>query len=113
MKFPGPAEGGPFVNPTEDDPADHLRFDFDLATKLANVLGRTERGETTWKTLGLNRPELVRRRSDFVKKLWVIGVRYHADAEAREIINMAVNDSAEYAAFARGLKRFIDSQPPV
>jgi uncharacterized protein (TIGR02646 family) len=113
VKFPGPADGGPLVNPTEENPADHLRFDFDVATKLANVLGSSIRGETTWKTLGLNRLELVRRRSDFVKKLWVIGVRYYQDPEAREIINMAVNDSAEYAAFARELKKFIDSRTAI
>ncbi|MGO8676385.1 MAG: retron system putative HNH endonuclease [Limisphaerales bacterium] len=113
IKFLGPAEGGPLVNPAEENPADHLRFDFDLGTRLANVLGSTERGETTWKTLGLNRPELVRRRSDFVKKLWVIGARYYDDAEAREIIDLAVRDSAEYAAFARELKHFIDSRRPL
>jgi uncharacterized protein (TIGR02646 family) len=110
VKFPGPAEGGPLVNPTEENPAEHLHFDFDPCAKLANVLGGTERGETTWRTLGLNRPELVRRRSDFVKKLWVIGTRYHQDPEAREIIDLAVKDDAEYAAFARELKRFIHSR---
>ena len=80
---------------------DHLLFDFDLATKLANVLDRSKRGSITWKTLGLNRPDLVRRRSDFVKKMWFIATRYHRDPEAREIIDLAVQDSSEYAAFAR------------
>lgn len=105
VKFPGPAEGGPLVNPTEEDPDQHLRYDFDPMTKLANVLGISERGETTWKTLGLNRPELVRHRSGFVMKLWVIATLCQQDAAARKLIDEAVDNDAEYAAFARELKR--------
>jgi len=110
IKFPGPSSGGPLVNPTEDDPGQHFRFDFDRVTKLANVLGISERGETTWRLLGLNRRELVRRRSDFVKKLWVIATRYDSDAEAREIIDNAVSDGEEYTAFARELKRVLTAR---
>ena len=109
VKFPGSAEGGPLINPTEDDPDQHFRFDFDTGTKLANVLDRSKRGETTWKILGLNRRELVHHRSDFVKKLWVIATRYEEDADARLIIDAAIMDDAEYAAFARAVKRAIPS----
>jgi uncharacterized protein (TIGR02646 family) len=109
VKFPTTAEKGPLVNPAEEDPSHHLGFDFDPKTKLANVLGITDRGETTWKILGLNRPDLVRHRSDFVKKLWIIATRYHEDHEAQGIIDEAVNEKAEYSAFARELKRNIDN----
>ena len=108
VKFPTETENGPLVNPTEEDPAGNLCFDFDPMTKLANVLGISHRGETTRIVLGLNRPDLVRHRSDFVKKLWVIGSRYHHDHAAREIIDEAVSDNSEYAAFARALKRIIE-----
>lgn len=107
VKFPGSAEGGPLVNPTEDDPAIHFRFDFDTGTKLASVLDHSERGKTTVKVLGLNRRELIHHRSDFVKKLCVIATRYEQDAEARLIIDAAIMDNAEYAAFAREIKRTI------
>jgi uncharacterized protein (TIGR02646 family) len=109
-KFPGAGAGGPLVNPTEEDPSVFLRFDFDVATKLANVLDVSERGETTWKTLGLNRPDLARRRSNFVRKLWFIGLRYHQDQEARDIIDLAVGESAEYSAFAREVRKFALSE---
>jgi uncharacterized protein (TIGR02646 family) len=111
VKFPTATEKGPLVNPAEENPSQHLRFDFDPMTKLANVLGVTDRGETTWKILGLNRPDLVHHRSDFVKKLWVIAAHYHNDNEARGIIDEALNEKAEYSAFARELKRYIDNHP--
>ena len=34
--FPGPADGGSFVNPCEEEPTDHFQFDFDENTGLAN-----------------------------------------------------------------------------
>ena len=110
VKFPTAAQNGPLVNPAAEDPGAHLGFDFDPVTKLANVLGISNRGETTRTVLGLNRSDLVRHRSDFVKKLWVIGSRYHLDEEARAIIDEAVSDESEYAAFARALKHDIDKR---
>ena len=104
-KFPLAAEGGPLVNPVDEELSRHLRFDFDPKLQLANVLGISKRGETTRITLGLNRPELLKHRSKFVKKLWVIAVRYHQDAQAREIIDSAIGPKEEYSAFARALKR--------
>jgi uncharacterized protein (TIGR02646 family) len=109
VRFPGAGERGPLIDPTAEDPSQHLSFDFDPVTKLANILGISLRGETTWRILGLNRPELVRLRSDFVKKLWAVAVRYELDPEAKAIIDQAVNGDEEYAAFSRELKRRIDS----
>ena len=108
-KFPLEDEDGPLVNPVEEEPSEHLRFDFDPRLKLANVLGISKRGETTRKILGLNRRELVKRRSDFVKKLWVIAVRYNEDDEARDIIDSAIDPKEEYVAFARALKVFVQA----
>jgi uncharacterized protein (TIGR02646 family) len=104
-KFPLADEGGPLVNPVNEEPSRHLRFDFDPKLKMANVLGLSKRGETTRIILGLNRPELLKHRSKFVKKLWVIAVRYHQDAEAREIIDSAIGPEEEYSAFARALRK--------
>ena len=109
-RFPLEDEDGPLVNPVEEEPSQHLSFDFDLRLRLANVLGMSKRGETTRRILGLNRPELVKRRSDFVKKLWVIACLYNEDDAAREIIDLAIDSKEEYAAFARALKRFIESR---
>lgn len=103
-KFPLEDKGGPLVNPVKEDPSIHLRFDFDPKLKMANVLGISRRGETTRITLGLNRPALLKHRSKFVKKLWLIASRYHKDAEAREIIDSAICPKEEYSAFARALR---------
>ena len=72
--------------------------------KLANVLGVSKRGETTQTILGLNRPDLLKHRSKFVRKLWVISSRYYDDADAREIIDSALHPKEEYSAFALALK---------
>jgi uncharacterized protein (TIGR02646 family) len=104
-KFPLGDKGGPLINPVEDYPSQHLRFDYDPKLELANVLGKSKRGETTQKILGLNRPKLLSHRSKYVRKLWVIADRYHNDAAAREIIDSATRSTEEYSAFARALKR--------
>lgn len=106
-KFPLEDEDGPLVNPVDEELSEHLRFDFDPHLKLANVLGISKRGETTRKILGLNRPELVKRRSNFVKKLWVIAGHYHEDVAARNIVDAATDPKEEYVAYARALKVFI------
>ena len=103
-KFPLAKEGGPLVNPVKENPPRHLRFDFDPMLKLANVLGVSKRGETTQTILGLNRPDLLKHRSKFVRKLWVISSRYYDDADAREIIESALHPKEEYSAFALALK---------
>ena len=109
-KFPLANEGGPLVNPVAEEPSEHLRFDFDDRLKFANVLGISKRGETTQAILGLNRPELLQRRSLFVWKLWMIADRYHEDDEAREIVDLAVMDpNAEYVAFARAVKVIVEA----
>ncbi|MGO8701661.1 MAG: HNH endonuclease [Limisphaerales bacterium] len=104
-KFPLANKGGPLVNPVTEDPSKHLGFDFDPKLKLANVLGISKRGETTRKTLGLNRRELLQHRSRFVTKLWVIARHYNNDNEAREIIDSAICPQEEYSAFAIALKK--------
>jgi hypothetical protein len=110
IKFLKPDEGGPLVNPVEEDPDQHLQFDFDRQTKLAIVLGKTKRGDTTWKILGLNRREVVQHRSGYVKKLWVIAEYYDHVPAARKINHEAIRDDSEYAAFARALKRALETR---
>jgi uncharacterized protein (TIGR02646 family) len=109
-KFPLVDKGGPLVNPVKEEPTTHLRFDFDLRLKLANVLGISRRGETTQRTLGLNRPQLLKHRSKFVAKLWVIARRYHEDSAAREIIDSAICPQEEYSAFALAIKNRVCSR---
>jgi uncharacterized protein (TIGR02646 family) len=100
-RFPAEDEGGPLVNPCEDDPSKHLDFRFDRDTRLASVYGKTPRGITTEKVLGLNRPELRAFRSTEVCKLAVLARLARTDPEARSLLEAAARSDAQFAAFAR------------
>jgi uncharacterized protein (TIGR02646 family) len=107
VNFPGPREEGPLIDPTAEDPSPHFKFDYDSKTRVAAVLGITGRGRTTVKTFGLDRPALVKRRSNFVTKLIVIAKSYATDPEAKAIIDAAVVDTEEYLAFAIQIRNSI------
>jgi uncharacterized protein (TIGR02646 family) len=101
--FPEANEGGPLVNPCEDDPEVHFQFHFDRQTKLASVYGKTGRGTTTEKLLGLNRTALREYRSTRICHLVVLAAHAAADPEAASLLDEAKQSTAEYAAFARAL----------
>ena len=104
-RFPEHSEDGPIVNPCEDEPTKHLRFEYDRSANLANVYGKSRRGKTTEKLLGLNRPELRAYRSKVVKRLIVVAdfAITQKDPAAIQLMNEAIGADAEYAAFARAL----------
>ena len=104
-KFPSASEGGPIINPCEDEPTDHFEFVYDPTSRLATIIGKTTRGETTEKLLGLNRHELRRHRSNQVRKLMFLKKAAQTDPEAETILQEAQQDNAEYAAFARSIDR--------
>lgn len=102
-RFPDEADGGPLVNPCDEDPSDHFQFQYNSGTRLASVYGTTRRGETTERILGLNRPELRAFRSKQVRKLAALARFAQADVEACALLDEARQGRAEYAAFARAL----------
>ncbi|MDP8240964.1 MAG: retron system putative HNH endonuclease [Candidatus Hatepunaea meridiana] len=104
-KFPEANVGGPIVNPCNDDPDYHFKFVYDKTAHLASVYGITERGELTENLLGLNRNELREHRSNMIKRIAYIAKKSLTDPQAKEIIEEAVKDNAEYAAFTRTLIR--------
>lgn len=101
--FPLRAEGGPIVNPTKEDPSSHLQFNYDTGTKSAIVTALTTRGTATIRLLGLNRPELVKARSDAIRKLIFVKLHEAHDHEAVEILDDARRNDAGYLAFVRSL----------
>jgi uncharacterized protein (TIGR02646 family) len=103
-RFPGPKLGGPLVNPCDDEPNEHFRFEFDPRTGLASVDGISIRGELTEKLLGLNRRELRAYRSAQIRKIFYIANRAKTDAEAAALLDEAKKDDAAYAAFVRALQ---------
>jgi uncharacterized protein (TIGR02646 family) len=101
--FPEAADGGPIINPCDEDPAVHFEFRFDAKLGLASVYGTTKRERTTEKLIGLNRPELRSYRSRQVKKLAVLKRLADTNAEARQLFEEAKQPSSEYSAFALAL----------
>jgi uncharacterized protein (TIGR02646 family) len=100
-RFPEKDHNGPIVNPCDEDPSQHFYFHYEPACRLASVYGTTPRGETTEAILGLNRNELLAYRSGQITKLYVIARLAASDPEAESLLKEAMEDSAEYAAFAR------------
>ncbi|MCX7046087.1 MAG: TIGR02646 family protein [Candidatus Sumerlaeota bacterium] len=102
--FPSSKEGGPLLNPCKDDPQAHLEFKYDRLTHEAVIGARTIQGETTVRVLKLmERSDLRKYRSEAIGKLVVIIKFAKSEPDARSIMQMAVQDDAEYAAFARAL----------
>jgi len=105
-KFPLACEGGPFINPCEEDPNTFFDFKFDPATGTANVIPKNTRGLTTERELGLNRPDLVKHRSGVVRKLAFIALHAkNGDATALVELKRYMQKDQEYAAFARAFHR--------
>jgi len=102
-KFPDVQEGGPIVNPCEDDPNQHFIFFYDCNARLATVIEKTGRGTLTKDLLGLNRDDLRDYRSRQVDKLFVLQRLALTDLEAAALFQEAQMDCAEYSAFAKVL----------
>lgn len=105
-KFPEADEDGPLVNPVNENPDDFFNFEFDQDTGTANVIPTHKRGTVTETIIGLNRPELVKHRSDVVRKMAFIAIlaRDGNDAGKQELARCCQKEG-EYAAFARALVR--------
>ncbi len=104
-KFPITNEQPLLLNPCKDDPTEHLNFDFDPYTNLASIYGRTPRGEKTEILMGLNRPELLRYRSQMVKKIIYLGIKSsEGDIEAKRLLDEACKSTHAYSAFADAIR---------
>lgn len=100
--FPEKNEGGPFINPTTESPEYFFEFEFDPETGTANVLPKNTRAKTTEIELGLNRPELVKHRSDVVRKIAYVALQAkNGDNHALDELHRCMDADQEYAAFAR------------
>jgi uncharacterized protein (TIGR02646 family) len=112
-RFPEADEGGPMVNPCEDEPLEHFDFVFDPKACLASVVGKTVRGRTTEQLLGLNRIDLRVHRSRLVTMLSALSLHARRDPDARRLILEACQNDAEYAAFARKLSADLELGGPI
>lgn len=101
--FPEAPEGGPLINPCDETPTEHFEFVFDRIAKLASVVGKTTRGQTTEKVLGLNRSDLRVYRSRVIMTLYVLSDYAKTDPKAKILLEEACQNEGEYAAFVRSL----------
>ena len=102
-RFPEISDGGPIINPCDDDVDNHFEFFYDDIARLTSVIGRTTRGQITEQLLGLNRHDLRKYRSNQVRKIYALVRLARTDSEAKDLLTEAIKDSAEYAAFARAI----------
>ncbi len=103
-KFPEADEGGPFVNPVDENPDTFFKFEFDPSTGLANVISNNTRASITEKELGLNRPDLVKHRSYVVRKMVFAAIKANeGDLDAIREIKKCCLKEEEYSAFAKAL----------
>lgn len=103
-KFPDAAAGGPYINPTTENPEDYFSFEYNTITGTADVIGRNPRGITTERDLGLNRPDLVKHRSSVVEKMAYVASHAKAgNIDALHLLHRCCQPDEEYAAFARAL----------
>lgn len=100
-QFPLETEEGPLVDPSLEDPANHLKFASDTKLQKAIVLGKDARGDTTQKTLGLNRPKLVDKRSRYVVKMRLLWEYRAVNPEAADVLRKAAASDQEYSAFVQ------------
>jgi hypothetical protein len=92
-----------FINPSVDDPEDFISFRCEVPFPLNNH----PRAKATIEGLGLKRPQLNERRLEryeLLKMLYQIAYRVpqiEQSVEAKELLDKAVLDTAEYASMAR------------
>ena len=107
-RFPLDVNGNPvLIDPSDGltDPNIHLLFSWDGHAKIASIYGRDARGPEIEHVFDLNgvrgRKELIRERSNHVKKLIVL-LRFAeaGNAEAEQILKDACQPDAPYSAFA-------------
>ncbi len=99
--FPLTDDNGPLVNPTVENPFDFFEFEYDPNTGLANVLGKVNRGITTERILGLNRPDLLKHRSRIVRRIAFVAIKAsQGDDSALIEMRKLVGNDEEYSAFS-------------
>lgn len=102
-KFPLEQEGGPFINPVDENPDDFLKFEFDEITKTFLIFPKNNRAVTTIKELGLNRDDLVENRTiELSKIIYVLDsvLGKNQDDVLEEFINL-FSEKDQYYAFIK------------
>lgn len=103
-KFPKKNDGGPLIDPTRENPDDHLEFFYDLVSRLVLVRAKTARGELVIDMFGLNsRTDLVRARTYHIKTLMAMKADEPVKLAYAEILSEARTGRSPWQAWIRAL----------
>jgi len=98
-----------FIDPGSEDPTLHIGF----REEFPYAIGGGTRGESTWRSLGLDRPALLERRREHLQRVRSLRkavrlLKRNTDKESRALVREiegqlrhCVEDNAEYAAATR------------
>lgn len=101
-KFPSSAEGGPFINPTVENPEDFFTFDYDDKLNRFIVFPKNLRGKTMLQIIKLNREDLVEHRTQILWKiLYYLKTIVKKDPALLEEFEKLFSKEDEYLSFVR------------
>jgi uncharacterized protein (TIGR02646 family) len=101
-KFPNQYQKGPLIDPSIENPANHLEFIYDPTNALATVEAKTNRGETTIDIFGLNkRPDLLKARSNLIRQLLLLKLFDGKNPEITACLAEIRNGESQYLAWVR------------
>jgi len=110
-KFPLEAEGGPFINPTTEDPDDFFKFEYDNVLKLFIVYPKNRRAVTMLGIIKLNREDLAERRTkEMFKITMVIDKIIKGDQEKLDDFLNFFSDEDDYYAFIKTIIQKVRSK---
>ena len=103
-----------FINPCQDNPDDHIDFvcEQDETAEggfIAVLRGKTDKGKTTIKELGLNRINLLNERSQYIAPFYLklALMARDGDQTAKALLNKACQSHHVFSAFMCSLKMMI------
>lgn len=103
-KFPLAHEGGPFINPTEENPDDFFRFEYDTVLKKFVVFPKNDRAKKMLEIIKLNREELANERTRELSKIVsTINRIVENDTTKLEIFKGYFSSNDPYYAFIKNI----------
>ena len=95
-----------FINPYKDNPKEHIR----AFGPLIYHINSSQRGEITWRTLELNRPELRDKRQEKIEELQVMIDKYNLtlNATLKSLIEKEVLEFINRTEFTFTLKQYYE-----
>lgn len=103
-KFPSDAEGGPIINPYEEDPHSHFKYIYIISEQNLEIQHLSKRGETSKLVYGLLRADLTLARNERVREFLVIQkLASDGSNEAKDLLRQISNENQRYSSILNNL----------